>query len=640
MPFVDDTIFINIPDSGSPSWKAPVDTAADLPATGNNNGDARITQDTDTIYVWNGTTWVPVATPGAAIALDGLIGDVTATGPGVAVATVQFVGGVSAANVASGANSANAATSTNTPNTIVKRDGSGNFAAGTITANLTGVATNATLAVNFSGSLSGDVTGTQTTTAISSTVVTGKLLTGYSVGPNTPLAATDSILQAFGKVQGQLSATSGSAITALTGDGTATGPGSVPFTLATVNANVGSFGSSTSIPNFTVNAKGLITAVGSNVVIAPAGTLSGTTLNATVVNSSLTSVGTLTSLNVAGNISAANFSGSSSGTNTGDVTLAAFGSTPNNNGASLSGQVLTLQPADNTHPGGVSTTTQTFGGNKTFSGQTAVSNTSTTAFTINSTAFVFDATNNALGIGVQPSTNTFIDGVNSTGATKRFVLTGYGVGSVVGTRGRFARGTSGTPAAAQAGDVLNFMSGQGYGTSQFPAASTGVMNLVAAETFTNTSNATYATFSVTPTGAVTSSEALRINSTGNILIGTTTDNGNNKLQVNGSFLAGTATLTDAANIATNASLANRFTVTLAGNRNLSAPTNPTDGQKVIWIFTQDATGGRTLSFDAIFDFGNMPTLILSSAANKRDYLGAIYNSAATKWDCVAYSSTF
>lgn len=96
-------------------------------------------------------------------------------------------------------------------------------------------------------------------------------------------------------IQAQLNAIAGSGITALTGDGTATGPGSVAFTLATVNGNVGTFGSSTSIPTFTVNAKGLITAASGNVVIAPAGTLSGTTLNATVVSSSLTSVGTITS---------------------------------------------------------------------------------------------------------------------------------------------------------------------------------------------------------------------------------------------------------------------------------------------------------------------------------------------------------
>jgi len=40
-----------------------------------------------------------------------------------------------------------------------------------------------------------------------------------------------------------------------------------------------------------------------------------------------------------------------SGTNTGDVTLTAVGATPNANGASLSGQVLTLQPANASFPG-------------------------------------------------------------------------------------------------------------------------------------------------------------------------------------------------------------------------------------------------------------------------------------------------
>lgn len=55
-----------------------------------------------------------------------------------------------------------------------------------------------------------------------------------------------------------------------------------------------------------------------------------------------------------------------SGTNTGDVTLGTFGSTPSSTGASLSGQILTLQPASSTQPGGVSTTTQSFAGVKTF----------------------------------------------------------------------------------------------------------------------------------------------------------------------------------------------------------------------------------------------------------------------------------
>ena len=84
-----------------------------------------------------------------------------------------------------------------------------------------------------------------------------------------------------------------SGINQLTGDVTAgPGTGSQVATLATVNTNVGSFGSSTSIPSFTVNAKGLITAASGNAVVAPAGTLTGTTLASNVVTSSLTSLGT------------------------------------------------------------------------------------------------------------------------------------------------------------------------------------------------------------------------------------------------------------------------------------------------------------------------------------------------------------
>lgn len=64
-----------------------------------------------------------------------------------------------------------------------------------------------------------------------------------------------------------------------------------------------------------------------------------------------------------GNIAATNLSG----TNTGDVTLTAVGSSPNANGASLSGQALTLQPADGSNPGVCTASAQTFGGVKTFS---------------------------------------------------------------------------------------------------------------------------------------------------------------------------------------------------------------------------------------------------------------------------------
>src|ERR1019366_8187347 len=136
--------FINIPDSGSPNWKAPVSTASLLPTTANSIGDVRIALDTGIVYYWNGTSWVILVTPTPATGITGLLGDVTATGPGNVVATVVSVGVQSAGNIA------------------------GNFAAGTITANLIGNVTGnvSGSSASFTGSLAGDVTGTQSATII------------------------------------------------------------------------------------------------------------------------------------------------------------------------------------------------------------------------------------------------------------------------------------------------------------------------------------------------------------------------------------------------------------------------------------------------------------------------------------------
>jgi hypothetical protein len=74
-----------------------------------------------------------VSISGSAAGFNGnLTGDVTGTQTATVVSTV---GGQSAGNVASGASAANAATSAATPNTIVKRDGTGSFSATNITIN-------------------------------------------------------------------------------------------------------------------------------------------------------------------------------------------------------------------------------------------------------------------------------------------------------------------------------------------------------------------------------------------------------------------------------------------------------------------------------------------------------------------------
>jgi hypothetical protein len=54
---------------------------------------------------------------------------------------------------------------------------------------------------NFTGSLSGDVTGGQSTTAIAATTVTGKALTNYA-STTGAIGAADTILSAIGKLNG------------------------------------------------------------------------------------------------------------------------------------------------------------------------------------------------------------------------------------------------------------------------------------------------------------------------------------------------------------------------------------------------------------------------------------------------------
>ena len=88
----------------------------------------------------NATTATSATTATTATNFSGsLTGDVTGT-QGATV--VSLVGGQTAANVAAGTVLANAATNLDTASTIVKRDASGNFFAGIITANLTGSASN------------------------------------------------------------------------------------------------------------------------------------------------------------------------------------------------------------------------------------------------------------------------------------------------------------------------------------------------------------------------------------------------------------------------------------------------------------------------------------------------------------------
>lgn len=89
-------------------------------------------------------------------------------------------------------------------------------------------------------------------------------------------------------------------------------------------------------------------------------------------------------------------------------------------------------------------------------------------------------------------------------------------------------------------------------------------------------------------------------------------------------------LTDAATIATNASLGNVFSVTLGGNRTLQNPTNMVAGFTYIWNIDQDGTGSRTLAYDTSFKFPGGAAPVLSTSANAKDSLACVYDGTVLR----------
>jgi hypothetical protein len=105
------------------------------------------------------------------------------------------------------------------------------------------------------------------------------------------------------------------------------------------------------------------------------------------------------------------------------------------------------------------------------------------------------------------------------------------------------------------------------------------------------------------------------------------------------------TLTDAATVLVDASLGNHFrlltTSGIGATRSLGAPSNPTDGQKILIEVIQDGTGSRALTYNAVYAFGtDVVSPTLTTTASKRDFLGFAYSGSATKWYCLAVAKGY
>lgn len=123
------------------------------------------------------------------------------------------------------------------------------------------------------------------------------------------------------------------------------------------------------------------------------------------------------------------------------------------------------------------------------------------------------------------------------------------------------------------------------------------------------------------------------------LTGTTT--GTN-VTLAGRLLITPDTLTDASTVAVDASLGNHFRLTLtASGHTLGNPTNAVDGQKILFEIIQAAGGGDTLALDTKYAFGlGITSFTMTATANKRDFIGVVYNSTADKFYVIALAQGY
>jgi hypothetical protein len=140
--------------------------------------------------------------------------------------------------------------------------------------------------------------GTLTGTTLNSTVTASSLttvgtLTGLTVSGNTAHTSTVYAQGIYDNGNRVVSTSSGAGNLSISG---------ATIGLPTTGPGASTTGSATAIPVITTDAYGRVSVITTNAVVAPAGTLSGTTLAAGVTASSLTSVGTLTGLTVSGAI--------------------------------------------------------------------------------------------------------------------------------------------------------------------------------------------------------------------------------------------------------------------------------------------------------------------------------------------------
>ena len=122
------------------------------------------------------------------------------------------------------------------------------------------------------------------------------------------------------------------------------------------------------------------------------------------------------------------------------------------------------------------------------------------------------------GSSLTTGTDLHISGVD--GSQTRITQDAFGTGSYVAFTGRTARGTAASPSQTASGDALAQFTARGFssGTLQFGASSTGRVDFIAAEAFTDTARGTNAAIYTTPIGSITPAATAIFETNGNLKI--------------------------------------------------------------------------------------------------------------------------